>query len=100
MRTTVGMGLIALSLLVWSPETAASSCQKSCKNDVVACRRTQCGLILSSGCDPLGTNPAGEQLFAVRPDGAGLRQITHARGVVTDTPDVFEVELPGPFAYQ
>jgi hypothetical protein len=36
----------------------------------------------------------------MRPDGAGLRQITHARGGVVDTPDVVEVELPGPFAYQ
>jgi hypothetical protein len=36
----------------------------------------------------------------MRPDGSGLRQITHARGVVIDTPDVVEVELPGPFAYQ
>jgi hypothetical protein len=39
----------------------------------------------------LGTNPAGNQLFAMRPDGSGLRQITQARGVVTDTPDVVEV---------
>ena len=39
-------------------------------------------------------------LFAIRPDGSGLRQITRARGVVIDTSDAAEVELPGPFAYQ
>jgi hypothetical protein len=59
-------------------------------------------IVFNSSCDPFGTNPAGDQLFAMRPDGSGLRQITHAPGVVTDTttPDVIEVELPGPFAYQ
>jgi hypothetical protein len=57
-------------------------------------------VVFDWSCDPLGTNPAGNQLFAMRPDGSGLRQITHARGVVVDTPDVVEVELPGPFAYQ
>jgi hypothetical protein len=57
-------------------------------------------VIFASSCDPFGTNPTGDQLFAMRSDGSGLRQITHARGVATDTPDVVEVELAGPFGYQ
>jgi hypothetical protein len=56
--------------------------------------------IFASSCDPFGTNPNGSQLFAMRPDGSGMRQITHERGVIVDTPDVIEVELPGPSAYQ
>jgi len=71
-----------------------------CPVAVFAQDRATGSLIMNSSCDPLGTNPAGEQLFVMRPDGSGLRQITHARGVVVDTPDVFEVELPGPSAYQ
>ena len=71
-----------------------------CHVTVAAQDRATGTLILGSSCDPFGTNPAGEQLFVVRADGTGLRQITHSRGVVTDTPDVVEVELPGPFAYQ
>ena len=44
-------------------------------------------VVFYSSCDPLGTNPFGGQLFAMRPDGSDLRQLTHTRGVVT-TPAV------------
>jgi len=71
-----------------------------CSVTIVAQDRATGTLIVDSSCDSLGTNPSANQLFALHPDGSGLRQITHARGVVTDTPDVVEVELPGPFAYQ
>jgi hypothetical protein len=57
-------------------------------------------VLLNTACDPFGTNVNGNNVFAVRPDGSGLRQITHARGLTVDTPDVVEVELPGPGAYQ
>jgi hypothetical protein len=57
-------------------------------------------VLLNTACDPFGTNVNGNNVFAIRPDGSGLRQITHARGLVVDTPDVVEVELPGPGAYQ
>ena len=56
--------------------------------------------VTNTQCDPLGTNPTGNQLYAMRPDGSGLRQITHARGMTIDTPELVEVELPGPFAYR
>ena len=55
-------------------------------------------LITYSSCDPLGANPYGSQIFALRQDGSGLRQLTQLRGVVpTDTS--VTVELPGPFAF-
>jgi hypothetical protein len=73
---------------------------RGCPVAAFAQDRATGSLILNSSCDPLGTNPAGEQIFAMRPNGSGLRQITQARGVVIDTPDVYEVELPGPVAYQ
>jgi len=52
-----------------------------------------------SDCDPLGTNPNGSQVFALRWNGSGLRQLTNTRGVTTG-PDgsVVEVEIPGPVA--
>ena len=53
-------------------------------------------LVFYSTCDPFGQNPYGGQLFAMRPDGSGLRQITDARGL---TPDGMELELIGPHAY-
>ncbi len=55
-------------------------------------------VVFSSSCDPLGSNPHGAQVFAMRPGGSGLRQLTSARGVTT-TPGETVVELPGPFAY-
>jgi hypothetical protein len=56
-------------------------------------------IVFDSSCDPLGTNPYGGQLFAMRPDGSGLRQLTATRGFTTDADGAVTVELPGPFAY-
>jgi hypothetical protein len=56
-------------------------------------------LVFYSSCDPLGTNPNGEQIFAVQPDGSGLRQLTDARGLVREGPGAFSGGLPEPWAY-
>jgi hypothetical protein len=55
-------------------------------------------LLTYTSCDPFGTNSFGSQIFAMRPDGSGLRQLTSVRGVVAAT-DTVTVELPGPFAF-
>src|SRR4029453_1377710 len=52
-----------------------------------------------SSCDPFGTNPYGGQLFAMRPDGTKLRQLTATHGRVVEDGGVVSVELPGPRAY-
>jgi len=56
-------------------------------------------VLFESGCDPIGGNPDGNQLFAMRPDGSGLRQVTATRGLTTDADGTIHVEIPGPFAY-
>ena len=56
-------------------------------------------LVFESTCDPLGTNPNGQQFFAMHPDGSGLRQLTALRGVVTAADGSVDVELPGPIGY-
>ena len=56
-------------------------------------------VLFSSSCDPVGANPFGDQIFAMRPDGTGLRQLTSARGMTTDPDGTVHVELVGPFAY-
>lgn len=56
-------------------------------------------LIFYSSCDPLGTNPRGAAIFAMRPDGSGLRQLTQTRGATTED-GVEVVELPGPYGYR
>ena len=55
-------------------------------------------LVFYSSCDPLGTNPNGGQIFAVQPDGNGLRQLTDARGLAREA-GAFSGDLPGPWAY-
>jgi hypothetical protein len=56
-------------------------------------------LVFHSSCDPLGDNPFGNAIFAMRTDGSGLRQITDTRGSVVEG-GVEIVELPGPFGYR
>jgi hypothetical protein len=55
-------------------------------------------VVFYSSCDPFGTNPYGGQVFAMRPDGTQLRQLTATRGRVEEAGAV-SVELPGPIAY-
>jgi hypothetical protein len=56
-------------------------------------------VLFASSCDPVGGNPLGEQLFAMRPDGTGLRQLINARGMTTDPDGTVHAEMPGPVAY-
>ena len=56
-------------------------------------------VVFRSSCDPLHANPSGDQVFAMRPDGLGLRQLTEAAGLTTDPDGSVHVELPGPVAY-
>jgi hypothetical protein len=56
-------------------------------------------VLFLSSCDPVGGNPFGDQLFAMRPDGTGLRQLTATRGMTTDPDGTVHVELPGPVVY-
>jgi hypothetical protein len=41
----------------------------------------------------------GDQIFAIRPDGSGLRQLTEAGSGTTNPDGRVRVELPGPYAY-
>jgi hypothetical protein len=57
-------------------------------------------IVFSSSCDVVhGLNPFGEQIFAMRPDGTGMRQLTRTQGRTIDPDGTIHVELPGPFAY-
>jgi hypothetical protein len=56
-------------------------------------------LVFGSNCDPLGQNPNGYQIFAMRPDGSGLRQLTDSRGLVKEADGAYSGALPGPWAY-
>lgn len=56
-------------------------------------------LAFVSSCDPFGSNPYGVQVFSVRPDGTGLRQLTNQREVMTDAGGTFTAEFIPLFAY-
>ena len=55
-------------------------------------------LLFDSSCDPFGTNPAGDQIFAMHPDGMNLHELTAVQGVTPQTDGSVDVELPGPVA--
>jgi hypothetical protein len=56
-------------------------------------------ILFDSGCDLVGSNLMGQQLYAVRPDGTGLRQLTNFCAMTVEPDGTVDVELPGPFAY-
>jgi len=56
-------------------------------------------VVFYSSCDPFGTNTNGSQIFAMRSDGTGLRQLTNMRGYTSDASGAVTVELPFPFAW-
>jgi hypothetical protein len=56
-------------------------------------------VIFNSNCDPFGNNPYGAQLFAMRPDGSQLRQLTSTRGRLIEDTGAVTLEVPGPAAY-
>jgi hypothetical protein len=65
-------------------------------------------VVFDTTCDPFGTNlstnPSGNELFTMQPhgtraEGAGLRQLTHTRGFVSEPDGTIDVEYPGPWAY-
>ena len=54
-------------------------------------------LMFGSTCDPVGRNPQDmEQLFAMRPDGSGLNQLTQMRGMIQHADGSIDVEMVGP----
>jgi hypothetical protein len=56
-------------------------------------------LMFPSNCDPFGQNLVGSQIFAMHPDGSGLRQVTHYRGTQTASDGTVSAEIPGPIAF-
>jgi hypothetical protein len=55
--------------------------------------------VLDIAADVLLRENLPHQMFAMRPDGSGLRQLTDAAGFTTNPDGSIRVELPGPFAY-
>jgi hypothetical protein len=70
-----------------------------CAVEVIGQDSNTDALLLQSNCDPLGTNPFGGQVFAMRPDGSGIRQLTETSGLVLNPDGTVFGQLPGPVAY-
>ena len=102
--STLGAGLRQVTHLPWDGRSSNGGCRDvfpGCGAYIVSTAADQVtGTVLfSASCDPVGRNPFGEQIFAMRPDGKGLRQLTDARGRTFDPDGTVHVEVPGPFVY-
>jgi hypothetical protein len=102
--STLGVGLRQVTHLPWDGRSSNEGCRSvfpGCGVYIVSTAADQVtGIVLfSASCDPFGRNPFGEQIFAMRPDGKGLRQLTDAPGRTFDPDGTVHVEVPGPFAY-
>jgi len=56
-------------------------------------------IVFIAECDPFGTSPNGGQVFAMRPDGSGLRQFTDTNDLVVEPDGTVVATLPGPIGY-
>jgi hypothetical protein len=56
-------------------------------------------IVFTATCGDIRGSGFTAQMFAIRPDGSGLRQLTAARGCVVDADGAVTVEMPGPFGY-
>ena len=71
-----------------------------CASEVIVQDARTRQLIMYSSCNPPeGTNPDGDQVFAMNPDGSGLQQLTDARGLFKQPDGTVVGELPGLVAY-
>ena len=83
--------------------------EPGCGTSLLGCTVTQAldeqdpstgAIVFDSSCNAFGSTAVGQQVFAIRPDGSGFRQVTNYRGATTDSDGAVSVELPGPVAYQ
>ena len=67
--------------------------------------RTSRTIVFETNCDLLGSGSFGENVFAMHPDGTGIRQVTHTAGCAGDckpsasSVGFATVELPGFLSY-
>jgi hypothetical protein len=61
--------------------------------------RSTGAMVFDSNCDPFGVSAVSQQLFALRSNGTGFRQLTAYRGTTTGPGGTVDVELPGPISY-
>ena len=57
-------------------------------------------IVFDSSCRAFESSALSQQVYAIRPDGSGFRQLTSYRGMTTDVDGSVSVELPGPVSYQ
>src|SRR5262245_36541884 len=94
---TFGAGLCQLTHFS-QPEYSAGGVSPGCAILPLGLDPATGIVVFYATSDPFGTNPYGDQLFVLRPDGA-LRQLTQARGLVTEVDDTVSAENIGPVAY-
>jgi len=73
--------------------------QAACTIDSIVLDQVTGTVIFGSNCDPFGTNPYGFQLFSMRPDGSGKRQLTATLGRVIEPDGAVSFQTVGPIAY-
>jgi len=56
-------------------------------------------IVFDSSCDPFTTGVYGSEIFAMRSDGTGIRQLTETRGMKIQADGTVTVEIVGPYIY-
>ena len=64
--------------------SAVPGAQCTISNQGVAQDPRSGAVVFQTSCDPLGANRFGTDIFVMRADGSGLRQLTRTRGMVLE----------------
>jgi hypothetical protein len=96
---TLGRGLRQITRLVGVPVQCGGTPAGPC-GDILGLQDPSTDtIVFKASCGDLRQGAFDDQIFAIRPDGSGLRQLTAARGCVVDADGAVTVELAGPFGY-
>jgi len=97
---TFGRGLRQITRLRGGPVECGGAPAVSSCDDILGLQDPATDtIVFQTACGGLRESAYADQIFAVRPDGSGLRQLTAARGCVVEPDGSVTVELPGPFGY-
>jgi len=97
---TLGRGMRQVTRLAGAPLRCGGAAAGDCGAQLSGLQDPATDtIVFEANCGGIRESAFAGQIFAIRPDGSGLRQLTAARGCVVGADGSVTFEVPGPFGY-